>query len=166
MDTQTQDGLDKSKAFLADSLEMAHLILKQQLEAFRAGEEVDWRAVTALIKEGRTTARQINQIASNELRDRALKLREKKAAEKESAQADRPKQKPKKAPKPEDREKFIELSTQWLGELGNAVQDPSKLTELQYPPELMEMFKEYGLDPGDQQALETLGHWLAPEAAA
>lgn len=164
MNSETETGLVASKAFLTDSIELAHLRIKQQLERLRAGDEIDWKEAGALMKEGRSSARQLTQIASLEVRDRALALKKRKHAPKQPAKP-RPEQTPKKPPQPGDRQKLYELSSNWIEAIAEANRDPGATPMPEFPQELVAMIEDYGLDPGREDSLDLLAAWLFKDAA-
>lgn len=163
MDTQTKEALGVGTEFLKDSIELAHLMLKRKLEAARKGEDVDWKEAAQIMKEGRSAARQITQNASLELRKRKLALDEAKSDGKRAKR--RAPIQPAQDPTPEDRERFMELSKEWMAHVLKCVENPGTGNG-EYPDELKAMIKDYGLDPQSERAAEKLGEWLFPESEA
>ncbi|MCB9933394.1 MAG: hypothetical protein H6841_08240 [Planctomycetes bacterium] len=147
MQPETQAGLETSKAFLKDSVELTHLLLKQQLEALQRGEQIDWKTARELVREGRASARQLAQIASLELRGE------------KQAQA-KPRPEPKAEPRPvpqlnlprETMQGFARAMMDWSDALRSAT--PDNIPPL--PQDVQELMRKLGLDPADDRSLEEL----------
>ena len=149
MQTTTEQGLETSKAYLKDCVELSHLMLKRQLETLRNGGDVEWKEVREVVKEGRTAARQLTQIASVELRDRQQASREKV----QRKPAPRPALKLKVQPTKEMIVRFIDGIMVWQRECIEADK------ETPMPENLRQVITEFGLDPDDSdQALALLNH--------
>ncbi|MCB9894518.1 MAG: hypothetical protein H6839_08715 [Planctomycetes bacterium] len=167
MHTETHAGLDTSKAFLRDAVELSQLLMQRALEAARRGEDVDWDSVREIVREGRTSARQLAQIASLEVRDRALDLRERK----ETQKAEKPRPKPASIPLDRQSElevyktqrRYIELKGEWMQHFCN---DPNASDENPgFPHELVAMMKQYGIEETNVDAIDRLSEIVFPEVA-
>ena len=143
MQPETQAGLETSKAFLKDCVEFTHLLLQQQLEALKRGEQVDWKVARELVREGRASARQLAQIAS-------LELRAAKQAPAESS--------PEPEPVPQlnlpqkTLQEFAQSMMDWTNALRQAT--PGNIPPLPRPAQ--ELMERVGLDPERDDSLEKL----------
>jgi hypothetical protein len=155
MQTETQASLDESRAYLRDCIEVSHLQLKRKLEAMRRGEEIDWRETRDIMREGRTAARQLTQIAALEVRDR---------------QQDTRPAGPRRAP----RSKSVQLKVQPTAEMAlrfvNGVMDWQKASAesgkmADMPADLRKLIVEVGLDPDSADSFDTLFEVFESQAA-
>lgn len=144
MQNSTEQGLETSKAFLRDCVELSHLMLKRQLEKLRNGGDVEWKEVREVVKEGRTAARQLTQIASVELRDRQQAKRE------TGRRTQRPKLKLKVQPTREMVLRFLDGVMVWQRAC------VTEQREVPMPEDLRKVMVEFGLDPDDQDSLIAL----------
>jgi len=156
MQPETQAGLETSKAFLKDSIELTHLLLKQQLEALQRGEQIDWKAARELVREGRASARQLAQIASLELRG------EKQAQAKPHPEPVEPKPVPQLDLPQETLHAFAQAMMDWSEALRRA--EPGNVPPLPRPAQ--ELMERVGLDPEDERSLEELLRVLEGQAVA
>ena len=166
MHTETQAGLDASKGFLRDCIEVSQLMLRQKLEALRRGERVDVAETRAVMGDGRAAARQLEQVASLEVRDQALELRESGAGQKAG-----------KRPAPavaaeahhsdgqleRDRTMLMEHSLESSQQLLKAI-DSDEPCDYSPRPEIIEMVRRYGFDPDDEDSLAKVADILFPES--
>jgi hypothetical protein len=144
MQAETQASLDQSRAYLRDCVEASHLMLKRKLEALRRGEDIDWAETRDVIREGRSAARQLTQIASVEVRDRQQTDRRERKP--------RPPQRvtPKVPVTPDQGMRFVEGVMQWQAaarEAGGVVAAPESLRKL---------MTEFGLDPDKEDSFELM----------
>jgi hypothetical protein len=146
MQATTEQGLETSKAFLKDCVELSHLMLKRQLEKLRNGGDVDWKEVREVVKEGRTAVRQLTQIASVELRDRQQTTRESGRR----PRAPRPTLKLKVEPTREMIMNFFDGIFEWQ----KACMEAGKTVPL--PKRLREQVEEFGLNPDDPRSVPRL----------
>lgn len=160
MQTETQAGLDTSKGFLRDVVELSQLMMREALQAARNGEDVDWAQVREVVREGRTAARQLAQIASLEVRDRALDLRERRETQKETRKAT-----PEEPNVERDRAQFLEHSMNYAEQALKAVEN-NEAADFSLPKHMEEMLRRYGFDPQDEEALANLGDVLFPQTVA
>jgi len=144
MQNSTEQGLETSKAFLKDCVELSHLMLKRQLEKLRNGGDVDWKEVREVVKEGRTAARQLTQIAGVELRDRAQTKRE------GGRRRQRPALKLKVQPTKEMVLRFLDSVVNWQGAC------VAEQREVPMPEDVRRAISEFGLDPDDRENLLAL----------
>lgn len=148
MQPETQAGLETSKAFLKDCVEFTHLLLQQQLEALKRGEQIDWKTARELVREGRASARQLAQIANLELRGE------------KQAQA---KPRPEPVEVPSEPVPQLNLPQQTLQEFAQSMMDwtnalreatPGNIPPLPRPAQ--ELMERVGLDPERDDSLEKL----------
>lgn len=144
MQVSTGQGLETSKAFLKDCVELSHLMLKRQLEKLRKGGDVEWKEVREVVKEGRTAARQLTQIASVEMRDRQQNKRE--GAKRQA----RP-----RPPLPVDynMEMVLRFFDAVMGWQRACLQQQR---EVEMPEELRKSIADFGLNPDDRSSLALL----------
>ena len=155
--TETQDGLTTSKAFLRDCVELTHLMLRQKLEAMRRGEQIDWDETREIAKEGRTAARQLAQIASLEVRDRSLDLREKTTKKPEPTHA--PDVHHSERNIDVDRRVYMESKLEWM----TAYYESAGADEPPMPAKLTELMHHYGVTKTGFDGMDQLSGILLPD---
>ncbi|MCG3183882.1 MAG: hypothetical protein ICCCNLDF_01992 [Planctomycetes bacterium] len=143
MQPETQAGLETSKAFLKDCVELTHRLLKQQLAALERGEEIDWKTARELVREGRASARQLAQIASLELRAARQAPAESSPESQPVPQLNLPQQ---------TLQEFAQSMMVWTNELRQAT--PGNIPPLPRPAR--ELMERVGLDPERDDSLEKL----------
>lgn len=143
MQPETQAGLETSKAFLKDCVELTHRLLKQQLAVLERGEEIDWKTARELVREGRASARQLAQIANLELR----------AAKQSPAETSpEPEPVPQLQLPQQTLQEFAQSMMDWTNALRQAT--PGNIPPL--PGPARELMERVGLDPERDDGLEKL----------
>jgi len=143
MQAEATTSLNESREFLRDAMALSHEMIKARLKALRAGEQIDWRETASILREGRTCARQLTQIATLEFR---------------AEQAAQPRRSARKAPvkpagfsiTPEMASAFLDGMLKWQ----MAMRDHKGPDAPPMPDELTSLIQQLGLDPADPHSIE------------